>query len=262
MILFSAAIASSYSEKVTSDSLQTYTNSPFSMDSSVNPPSSTDTTINAPSSADTSFIPPPSTDTSIKTYLALGDSYTIGQSVPEADRFPNQTVQLLRGENIKISDPTIIATTGWTTGNLINAVNLHSRQNNYSLVSLLIGVNNQYQGRSMEEYKTEFTLLVNRSIQYADNNKYNVFVLSIPDYSVTPFTNNSDKEKIAMEIDSFNTINKSISDDLGVNYVNITPISKEAINDPLLIADDGLHPSGKQYKRWAELLAPVMKKGL
>jgi lysophospholipase L1-like esterase len=260
--LFITTLTISCNKKINSANLQPYTNIPSSLDTSVTLSPSTDTSTVPPSSADASFIPPSSTDTFTKTYLALGDSYTIGQSVAEAERYPNQTVQLLRNENIKLSDPKIIATTGWTTGNLINALNLNALQNNYSLVSLLIGVNNQYQGRSIDEYKTEFTLLVNRSIQYAGNNKSNVFVLSIPDYSVTPFASNSDKQKIASEIDSFNTINKTISDSLGVHYINITTISKDALNDPALIADDGLHPSGKQYKRWAELLAPMMKKAL
>jgi len=118
-------------------------------------------------------------------------------------------------------------------------------------------VNNQYQGRNIEEYKTEFTLLLNRAIQYAGNKPTNVFVLSIPDYSVTPFASGSNKTKIAAEIDLFNAANKSISSGLGVKYLDITPISRES--DPALIAGDGLHPSGKQYKRWAELLAPLMK---
>ncbi len=113
-------------------------------------------------------IPAP-TDPSAKTYLALGDSYTIGQSVPETERFPNQAVSQLRALNIKINDPKIIATTGWTTKNLIDAINAATPANNFDVVSLLIGVNNQYQGRSMDEYKTEFTLLLNRSIQYAGN---------------------------------------------------------------------------------------------
>jgi len=228
---------------------------------STNPPSSMDTSVNLSLSTDTSFVSLSVTDTSVKSYLALGDSYTIGQSVPESDRFPNQVARLLRGENIKIDDPKIIATTGWTTGNLINALNLSPPQKKYSFVSLLIGVNNQYQGKSIDEYKVEFTLLLNRSIEYAGN-KRKVFVLSIPDYSVTPFASNSDKKKIASEIDSFNAINKEISYQLGVNYLDITAISREALNDATLIATDGLHPSGKQYKRWAELLAPMMKKSL
>jgi lysophospholipase L1-like esterase len=199
-------------------------------------------------------------DPNAKTYLALGDSYTIGQSVTEPERFPNQTVGLLRSEGIKINDPRIIATTGWTTKNLIDALNASTLQNNYDVVSLLIGVNNQYQGRGIEEYKTEFTLLLNRAIQYAAGKPTHVFVLSIPDYSVTPFASGLNKTKIAAEIDQFNSENKKISLQLGVNYIDITPISREP--DPALIATDGLHPSGKQYKRWADLLAPMMKQVL
>jgi lysophospholipase L1-like esterase len=196
-------------------------------------------------------------DPTAKTYLALGDSYTIGQSVSESERFPNQTVALLRAQNIKINNPKIIAATGWTTKNLIDAINSANLKTNYDVVSLLIGVNNQYQGRSINEYHAEFTLLVNRAIQYAGNKPAHVFVLSIPDYSVTPFAGNSDRSKIAAEIDQFNSTNKTISLQLGVNYLDITPISRE--NDPSLVANDGLHPSGKQYKRWSELLAPLMK---
>ncbi len=202
----------------------------------------------------------PVTDPSARTYLALGDSYTIGQSVAEAERFPNQTVALLRAQNIKINDPKIIATTGWTTKNLIDALNATPPQNNYDVVSLLIGVNNQYQGRGIDEYKTEFTLLLNRAIQYAANKPTHVFVLSIPDYSITPFAQGSDRARIAAEIDQFNAANKAISLQLGVNYLDITPISREP--DPALVANDGLHPSGKQYKRWADLLAPMMKQVL
>lgn len=197
------------------------------------------------------------TDPAAKTYLALGDSYTIGQSVSEAERFPNQTVQILRSQNIKINDPKIIATTGWTTKNLLDAINAVTLPTNYDVVSLLIGVNNQYQGRSLDEYKSEFTLLLNRAIDYAGNKPLHVFVLSIPDYSVTPFASGSNKTKIATEIDQLNAANKTIASQLGVNYLDITPISREP--DPSLIANDGLHPSGKQYKRWADLLAPMIK---
>ncbi|MBA3675426.1 MAG: SGNH/GDSL hydrolase family protein, partial [Chitinophagaceae bacterium] len=183
-------------------------------------------------------------------------------SVSEAERFPNQIVQLLNNDTIKISDPKIVAVTGWTTANLINALNSSPPQINYSLISLLIGVNNQYQGRSVEDYKIEFTLLLNNAIKYAGFKPNHVFVLSIPDYSVTPFAQNSDDKKIASEIDSFNLANKSISMQLGVHYLDITPISREAKNDLSLIADDGLHPSGLQYKQWADLLAPMMNKVL
>jgi lysophospholipase L1-like esterase len=193
-----------------------------------------------------------------KTFLALGDSYTIGQSVSSVDRFPSQTELILRGQNITIKDPQIIATTGWTTKNLIDALNTANLPTNFDVITLLIGVNNQYQGRSLDEYKTEFAWLVDRAIQYANKLPSHVFVLSIPDYSLTPFAQESDTAKIAREINQFNVENKKISLQLGVNYVDITPISRE--QDPELLAGDGLHPSGKQYKRWADLLAPMIKK--
>ncbi|MDQ6845771.1 MAG: SGNH/GDSL hydrolase family protein [Bacteroidota bacterium] len=199
-------------------------------------------------------------DTIHTSYLALGDSYTIGQSVPESDRFPLQTAQLLKQQNINITNPDIIAVTGWTTGDLLNALNTTPPAKNYSMVTLLIGVNNQYQGRSLDEYKTEFTDLLNRSISYAANNKNHVFVLSIPDYSVTPFARGGDTAKIAKEIDDFNAANKAITLTAGVHYIDITPVSREAKYDPSLIAGDGLHPSGAQYKKWSELIAPVIFK--
>jgi lysophospholipase L1-like esterase len=191
-----------------------------------------------------------------KTYLALGDSYTSGEGVSSNQRYPVHTVQLLRADSIKIADPEIIATTGWTTKNLIDALNATDLKTNYDVVSLLIGVNNQYQGRSIEEYKTEFTILLNRAIQYAGNRPSHVFVLSIPDYSQTPFAQIYDTAKISREIDQFNSANRTITLQLGANYLNITPISRET--DPELLSGDGLHPSGKQYHRWAELLAPMM----
>ena len=199
------------------------------------------------------------TTASLNTYLALGDSYTIGESVAIQDRFPNQVVKLLHDVNVTVAAPKIIATTGWTTRNLISSLDANPPQNNYSLVSLLIGVNNQYQGRSIDEYRTEFTLLLNRAIQYAANKKNRVFVISIPDYSVTPFAAGYDTARIAREIDAFNLVNKDVSTQLGVTWIDITGISREATTDPSLIAGDGLHPSGKQYKRWADLLAPLMK---
>ena len=161
---------------------------------------------------DNNFINPAATvDTIPKTYLALGDSYTIGESVAATGRYPVQTVNLLRQQNIQINDPDIIAVTGWTTSDLINALNLNPPKKIYSFVSLLIGVNNQYQHRTLEEYKAEFTELLNMSIAYAGNNREHVFVLSIPDYSVTPFAAGSDTGQIAKQIDEFNEANKTIS---------------------------------------------------
>lgn len=196
-----------------------------------------------------------------KSYLALGDSYTIGESVAESERFPAQTIGFLKKQNIDISDADIVAVTGWTTGDLLDALRKNPPKKNYSMVTLLIGVNNQYQGKTLEEYKIEFNTLLHMAITYAGNLKSHVFVISIPDYSVTPFATDSDTAQIAKEIDAFNAANKSISLNAGVHYLDITPISREAKNNPALIAGDGLHPSAMQYKKWSELLAGAMLKG-
>ncbi|MDQ6904813.1 MAG: SGNH/GDSL hydrolase family protein [Bacteroidota bacterium] len=198
-------------------------------------------------------------DTMTKTYLALGDSYTIGQSVADSQRFPVQAEQVLKQQNISLDNPDIVAVTGWTTGNLLSALDNNPPKKTYSVVTLLIGVNNQYQGRSIEEYKTQLSELLSRAIAYAANNKDHVFVISIPDYSVTPFARNSDTAKIAAEIDAFNAANKNLATMAGVHYIDITPISREVKNDPSLVAGDGLHPSGLQYKKWVALLAPAMQ---
>lgn len=199
---------------------------------------------------------------SSKTFLALGDSYTIGEAVSAEQRFPAQTALLLNSYGIKINTPDYIATTGWTTQNLQDAINNKKPSNNYSIVTLLIGVNNQYQGLNFTDYKNQFTSLLQQAIGFAGNNKDHVFVLSIPDYSVTPFARNSDTAQIAREIDQYNAANKAITESFGVSYTDITPISREAKNNPALVAPDGLHPSALQYQRWAALLAPVIKSHL
>ncbi len=212
----------------------------------------------------TPVVPIVVTDTTApRSFLALGDSYTIGQSVPVSDRFPVQTAQLLSGEGFKFSDPEIIAQTGWTTANLLSALGfVTSFKPSYEIVTLLIGVNNQYQRRTQQEYEDQFLILLNKAILFSGNRKSRVIVLSIPDYSITPFASGSDKALIAREIDSFNVINKTIAAEQGVNYLDITGASRLAANDPSLIATDGLHPSGVQYKVWAEALVPIVKKVL
>ncbi len=194
-----------------------------------------------------------------KSYLALGDSYTIGSSVAIDQRFPNQAATLLTQQGLQVKMPDIVATSGWTTGNLLSALTSTPPVAKYDIVTLLIGVNNQFQGRSRAEYRSEFTELLNKAIGYAGGNKTRVFVLSIPDYSVTPFAQNSDTAKIAREIDEFNAINRQITTTVAVSYLDITSISREARMDPSLLAGDGLHPSGKQYARWVALLAPLIK---
>jgi lysophospholipase L1-like esterase len=201
-------------------------------------------------------------DTTMKTFLALGDSYTIGQSVPDNERFPIQTSKILFNNNIKLNPPQIIALTGWTTSELLNAINSNLPSNDFDIVTLLIGVNNQYQGKSLENYKSEFSHLLNKAIVYARHLPSHVFVLSIPDYSVTPFAKGRDTALISREINEFNEANKMISIAAGVHYINITPISKEAKNDLSFVASDGLHPSGKQYSLWSQLLAPEIIQAL
>jgi len=196
------------------------------------------------------------------TYLALGDSYTIGESVPAALNFPNQVVTFLRKEKKPFEDPTIIATTGWTTDELAAQLSKIRLKVPYTFVTLLIGVNNQYRGRSLSEYKKEFTSLLEQAIGYAGGKTNHVIVLSIPDWSVTPFAADRDRIKISNEIDVFNAANEAISKQYKVHYINITAYTREAATDRTLIADDGLHPSAKDYKRWAEKVTEVMMKEL
>lgn len=202
----------------------------------------------------------PVNDTLYKNYLALGDSYTIGQSVAANDRFPAQAISMVSNDSLRFSAPEYIAVTGWTTGNLLNAIgSTPPSRSAYDFVSLLIGVNNQYQGRSQAEYSAEFTSLLNLAIRYAGNRPSRVAVLSIPDWSVTPFAMGQDTALIRKQIDSFNVINKQITLAKGVRYIDITPSTRMALADPSLLAGDGLHPSAKEYTKWATLLAAFMK---
>lgn len=189
------------------------------------------------------------------TYLALGDSYTIGELVPLRFSFPYQAVQLLRKAGIPFAAPEIVAKTGWTTDELAAAMTEYSFLPSYDFVSLLIGVNNQYRGRSATEYATQFEELLKQALHFAGGQPRRVAVLSIPDYGVTPSGQNMDPEKIACAIDEFNRINRSISEQYGVHYIEITKGSRDALHDPELIAEDKLHPSAKEYAKWATKLA-------
>src|ERR1041385_1019889 len=187
-------------------------------------------------------------------YLALGDSYTIGESVALHERWPNQLVQLLSENGNDLNKPTIIATTGWRTDNLANAIRIAQLKEEYDLVSLLIGVNNQYQRKSIEQFSVEFEDLLNTAIRLAKGASENAFVVSIPDYGFTPF-GLKNKQKISQEIDLFNEVSQKICKRINVRYINITDISREGLNDPTLVASDGLHPSGKMYALWANRIA-------
>ncbi len=192
-------------------------------------------------------------------YLALGDSYTIGQSVPATENFPNQVVSMLLNNAKPFLPARIIAKTGWTTDELetgISAANTEiPLRQTYDFVSLLIGVNNQYRGRTVINYQSEFEALLKKAIAFAGNKPEKVVVLSIPDWGVTPFANGRDRAQIAIEIDAYNSANKQIAQQYNVHYIDITPWTREAATDNTLIASDGLHPSGKEYKRWAEKIA-------
>lgn len=185
--------------------------------------------------------------------LCLGDSYTIGEAVAEADRFASQLQHLMKMERIEIENPVIIAKTGWTTDELLKAIEEGNLTKQFDFVTLLIGVNNQYRGRDVENYKIEFRQLLDTAIGFASGNQKHVFVISIPDWGVTPFGNNDPRgeEKISAEIELFNQANKEISGKGDVNYIDITPESKLAKTDATLLTTDSLHPSVKMYRTWA-----------
>lgn len=187
-------------------------------------------------------------------YLALGDSYTIGELVPIYDSFPYQFLQLARKAGWKLDAPEILAKTGWTTDELINAMNNYPFQPPYDLVSLLIGVNNQYRGLSADSYSIEFAQLLDDAVQLAGGRRERVVVLSIPDWGGTPFAADRNQEEISATIDRFNTINQQHAKEQAVGYIDITPGTRQAKEDLSLLAPDGLHPSGKEYLRWAQNL--------
>lgn len=195
------------------------------------------------------------------TYLALGDSYTIGEAVSQQESFPFQLVTQLKTNNISVAKPKVIAKTGWTTDELQTAIKAENITQNYDLVTLLIGVNNQYRGYSLDTYRKEFKELLNTAISFAGKNKKRVFVVSIPDWGVTPFGKSSGRniQTIASEIDAFNAIKKEETLAAGISYTEITLASRNAATDLSLVAKDGLHPSGKMYAEWAAKVAVAVK---
>lgn len=188
-------------------------------------------------------------------YLALGDSYTIGENVPIYDSFPYQTVQLLRKAGYSFYAPEIVAKTGWTTDELQAGIANNKLLPQYDIVSLLIGVNNQYRARSLPEYTQQFEALLQQAIGFAGKNEKHVFVLSIPDWGVTPFAKDRNSATIAHEIDSFNAVNKLFAEKYNVHYIDITPGTRLAAKDTSLLAGDQLHYSGKEHGNWAMKLS-------
>ncbi len=200
----------------------------------------------------------PSTS-SPSTYLALGDSYTIGESVTDSLRWPNQLVATLKQNGRKFDPATIIAKTGWTTDELSTAMDTVALAPSYDYVSLLIGVNNQYRGRSIENFETEFIQLLDHSVTLGNQKGANVFVLSIPDWGVMPFAEGRNRKQIALEIDQFNAVIQKVCRNRNIAFFNITSISREAETNPILVANDGLHPSGEMYARWVDTVLPFFK---
>jgi lysophospholipase L1-like esterase len=190
-------------------------------------------------------------------YLALGDSYTTGEAIEPEDSFPLQLKSLAEKKGIVISEPVIIARTGWTSSELIKAIEESKLHSSFGLVTLLTGVNNQYRGEAAEKFRKDLSTLLQMSVQFADGKNKNVVVLSIPDWGVTPYAQSRDRKKISDEIDAFNDINKSESEKAGVRYIDIAPLSRRAQHDLTLLAPDGLHPSAKMYRLWAEKTVEV-----
>ena len=196
----------------------------------------------------------------VYSYLALGDSYTIGEGVPIYESFPYLTVQGLRKAGYTLYAAEIVAQTGWTTDELQAGISNSRLLPSYDLVSLLIGVNNQYRGRSLPEYTQQFEALLQQAIAFAGHQATHVFVLSIPDWGVTPFAKEKNSATITHEIDSFNAVNRLFAEKYAVHYIDITPGSRLAAHDPSLLAADQLHPSGKEYALWAaKLVAGIHK---
>jgi lysophospholipase L1-like esterase len=190
-------------------------------------------------------------------YLALGDSYTIGEGVPDSGRWPAQLVEALRARGVRIDDPQIIARTGWTTDELDAAIEQAAPAGTFDLVTLLIGVNDQYRGRTAEAYREQFRKLLDRAIAFAGGVASHVVVVSIPDWGVTRFAGGRDRAAIAKAIDAFNAVNRDEAKKAGPRYVDVTPASREAGSQPEFLVDDGLHPSAEAYSRWTQLILPA-----
>lgn len=191
-------------------------------------------------------------------YLALGDSYTIGESVEPEKRWPVQLATKLRSDGFKISEPRIIATTGWTTEDLLRAMDAQLNNEKFDLVSVSIGVNNQYQGKPLDAYREDLNTVFKRAISHSENGTAGVFAVSIPDYGVTPFGAER-AEEIGREIDEFNKVFQEVAEEYDIDFYYITRISRQAIDQPELIAEDDLHPSGEMYRLWVEQIYDKVK---
>ena len=195
-------------------------------------------------------------------YLALGDSYTSGEGVYPYERWPNQLAARLRGRGVQLTDPTIIAKTGWTTDELAKGIAEKQPHPGYSLVTILIGVNNQYRGRDLDEYRSQFAGLLGQAVGFAGGDPRRVIVVSIPDWGVTPYAKDRDRAKIAAEIDRFNAVNREEAARAGARYADVTALSRLHGGDPAYLMKDGLHPAGGAYAEWVEVVLPEAQAAL
>lgn len=190
--------------------------------------------------------------------LCLGDSYTVGEGVSLFASFPYQLVQSLRKKGLDMEAPEIVAATGYTSGELLELLGGYHLKHEYDFVTLLIGVNNQYRGQSENIFSVEIEKLIIKAIDLAASRTEHVILISIPDWGVTPFAGDRDREKIAFEIDSFNKIVEKFSFQYQTAFLDITPLTREAADDESLLTSDKLHPSGKQYRSWSDLLSTII----
>lgn len=193
------------------------------------------------------------------TFLALGDSYTVGEGVPPEDGWPVQLARGLRERGIPMEDPTVVARTGWTTGELLEGLKDWEPLAPYKLVTLLIGVNEQYRGVPLECYRQNFRILLRKAVRWAEGGGGGFWVISIPDWGASPFAEGKDRERIAREIDAFNRANRREARAVGAAYADVTGISRAVRCNPAFFAPDGLHPSGAQYRWWVKTLLPQVE---
>jgi lysophospholipase L1-like esterase len=194
--------------------------------------------------------------------LSLGDSYTIGEAVSEADRWPMHLAELLRDRGVPVETPTIVAQTGWTTDELAAGIEAANPTGTFDLVTLLIGVNDQYRGRGVDEFRVQLRALLRRAVDFAGGHSQRVIVVAIPDWGVTPFAEGRDRARIGAEIDAFNDTIRLDAQSIGARYVDIAAIARRARTTPAYITHDWLHPSGAMYAEWARAILPVAASAL
>lgn len=211
----------------------------------------------SPSTEEKNFTP-----TSNLTYVALGDSYTIGTSVAYQDNYPSQLSTALQGQLKSPIALKIVAKNGWRTDNLLDALKTEQLEPNYDLVTLLIGVNNQYQSEPFKKYEKEFSQLLEQALELANHKTERVFVISIPDWGFTPYGSGWDQQKISQEIDAYNSFAKETAEKEGVTFIEVTDITRKGLEDKELVASDGLHPSKKAYKLFVERMLPIITSSL